>query len=67
MPISQKIINQKKQYIKTVIEKIRKGTAAQYEIENACDMIYWLHKWKIIDREESGRLADEISDTMEGV
>lgn len=64
--INQKTINTKKKFVNDVIEKIKKGTAAQYEIEKACDIIYWMYQWKVIDREESGRLADAISDAMEG-
>ena len=36
------------------------------EIDRACNIIEWLWKWKVIDREESGKLADMISDAMEG-
>lgn len=36
------------------------------ELNNACEMVHWLWKWKVIDREESGRLADLLSDAMEG-
>ena len=65
--INQKTIDAKKKFINDVIEKIKKGTAAQYEIDKACDTIYWMYQWKVIDREESGRLADAISDAMEGI
>lgn len=64
--INQKTIELKKNYIKNVIDKIKKGTATAPEVSKACDTIHWLWKWKVIDREESGRLADEISDAMEG-
>lgn len=66
MAISQKTIDNKLKFINGVIEKIRRGTATSYEIDKACDMISWLWKWKVIDREETGKLADAISDAMEG-
>ena len=66
MAIKQKTIDNKLKFINTVIEKIRRGTATMSEIDKACDTITWLWKWKVIDREESGRLADEISNAMEG-
>lgn len=66
MAISQKTIDNKLKFINGVIEKIWRGTATSYEIDKACDMITWLWKWKVIDREECGKLADAISDAMEG-
>lgn len=66
MKISQKTIDQKIKFVNGVIEKIKRGTASTLEIDKACDTITWLWKWKIIDREESGKLADRISDAMEG-
>lgn len=59
-------IEYKKNYINSVIKKIHNGSASMQEMDTACDMIYWLWKWKVIDREESGKLADLISDAMEG-
>lgn len=64
--ISQKTINSKKEFVFTVIEKIKKGTVTMNEIDRACNIIEWLWKWKVIDRDESGKLADMISDAMEG-
>ena len=64
--ISQKTINSKKEFVFTVIEKIKRGTVTMSEIDGACNIIEWLWKWKVIDREESGKLADMISDAMEG-
>lgn len=64
--VSQKTIDYKKKYIDTVISKVRRGSASMEELHNACEMIHWLWKWKVIDREESGKLADLISDAMEG-
>lgn len=64
--VSQKTIDYKKKYVYQVAEKVRRGTASMQEIATACDMITWLWKWKVIDREESGRLADIMSDAMEG-
>ena len=64
--VSQKTIDYKKKYIDTVISKIRRGSVSMEELNNACEMIHWLWKWKVIDREESGKLADMISDAMEG-
>jgi hypothetical protein len=66
MAISQKTIDTKIRFINGVIEKVKRGTATSYEIVKACDMIAWLWKWKVIDREETGKLADAISDAMEG-
>lgn len=66
MTIKQKTIDNKLKFINDVIEKIKRGTARMPEIDKACDTIHWLWKWKVIDREESGRLADRISDAMEG-
>ena len=66
MVIKQKTIDNKLKFINNVIEKIKRGTATMPEIDKACDTIAWLWKWKVIDREESGRLADRISDAMEG-
>lgn len=65
--INQKTIDNKLKFINNVIEKIKRGTATTSEIDRACDTISWLWKWKVIDREESGRLADAISDAMEGI
>jgi hypothetical protein len=65
--INQKTIDSKLKFINNVIEKIKRGTATTSEIDRACDTISWLWKWKVIDREESGRLADAISDAMEGI
>ena len=64
--ISQKTIDNKLKFINGVIERIRRGTATSCEIDKACDMISWLWKWKVIDREESCKLADRISDALEG-
>lgn len=64
--ISQKTINSKKEFVFTVIEKIKRGTVTMSEIDRACNIIEWLWKWKVIDRDESGKLADMISDAMEG-
>ena len=66
MNISQKTVDQKIKFVNGVIEKIKRGTASTFEINKACDTITWLWKWKVIDREESGKLADAISDAMEG-
>lgn len=66
MAIKQKTIDNKLKFINNVIEKIERGTATIPEIDKACDTITWLWKWKVIDREESGKLADRISDAMEG-
>ena len=66
MAIKQKTIDNKLKFINTIIEKIERGTATIPEIDKACDTIHWLWKWKVIDREESGRLADRISNAMEG-
>ena len=65
--INQKTIDNKLKFINNVVEKIKRGTATTSEIDRACDTISWLWKWKVIDREESGRLADAISDAMEGI
>lgn len=64
--ISQKTINSKKEFVFAVIEKIKRGTVTMSEIDRACNIIEWLWKWKVIDRDESGKLADMISDAMEG-
>ena len=64
--VSQKTIDTKIRFINNTIEKIKRGTAMTSEIDKACDMIHWLWKWKVIDREESGKLADRISDALEG-
>ena len=64
--ISQKTIDNKLKFINNVIEKIKRGTATISEIDKACDTIAWLWKWKVIDREECGKLADRISDAMKG-
>lgn len=64
--ISQKAIDKKLKFINYTIRRIRCGTASMSEIDKACNTIAWLWKWKVIDREECGRLADEISDAMEG-
>lgn len=64
--ISQKTIDYKLKYVNDVAAKVRRGSATFQEINNACEMVYWLWKWKVIDREESGRLADLLSDAMEG-
>ena len=66
MAIKQKTIDNKLKFINDVIKKIKRGTATMSEIDKACDTITWLWKWKVIDREETDRLADEISDAMEG-
>ena len=66
MAIKQKTIDNKLKFINNVIKKIRHCTATMSEIDKACDTISWLWKWKVIDREEADRLADEISDAMEG-
>ena len=64
--VSQKTIDTKIRFINGVIERINHGTATMSEIDKACDTIHWLWKWKVIDREESGKLADRISDALEG-
>lgn len=64
--ISQKTIDYKLKYVNTVAAKVRRGAASMQELNNACEMVAWLWKWKVIDREESGRLADLLSDAMEG-
>ena len=64
--VSQKAIYYKKKYVNDVVKKIYNGSASMNEISTACDMVTWLWKWKVIDREESGRLADLLSDAMEG-
>lgn len=64
--ISQKTIDYKKKYVNNIISKVRRGSASMEELNNACEMIHWLWKWEVIDREESGKLADLISDAMEG-
>jgi len=64
--ISQKTIDYKLKYVNDVAAKVRRGYATTQELNNACEMVYWLWKWKVIDREESGRLADLLSDAMEG-
>lgn len=56
----------KLKYVNQVADKVRKGYASMQELNNACEMVHWLWKWKVIDREESGRLADLLSDAMEG-
>ena len=66
MKISQKTIDQKIKYINVTVEKIKRGTASVPEIDKACDIVTWLWKWKVIDREECGKLADALSDAMEG-
>lgn len=63
---SSKNIEYKKKFINDTIKKIRRGTATSGDISTACNMIDWLWRWKVIDREESGKLADMISDAMEG-
>ena len=64
--VSQKTIDTKIKFINGVIERVKHGTATMSEIDKACNMISWLWKWKVIDREESGKLADRISDALEG-
>ena len=64
--VSQHAIDYKKKFINDTINKIRRGTASSTDVSTACNMIDWLWRWKVIDREESGRLADMISDAMEG-
>ena len=66
MNISQKTIDQKIKYINVTVEKIKRGTASVPEIDKACDIVTWLWKWKVIDRDECGKLADALSDAMEG-
>ena len=63
--VSQKTIDYKKKYVYQVAEKVRRGSASMQELNEACEMIHWLWKWKVIDREESGKLADMISDAMD--
>ena len=65
--VNQKTIDYKKKYINDVIKKVYRGSASMQELSTACDMITWLWKWKVIDREESGKLADMISDAMQGI
>lgn len=64
--VNQKTIDYKLKYVNQVADKVRKGYASMQELNNACEMVHWLWKWKVIDREESGRLADLLSDAMEG-
>jgi len=66
MKISQKTIDQKIKFINVTVEKIKRGTASIPEIDKACDIVTWLWKWKVIDRDECGKLADRISDAIEG-
>lgn len=66
MKISQKTIDQKIKFINVTVEKIKRGTASVPEIDKACDIVTWLWKWKVIDRDECGKLADALSDAMEG-
>ena len=66
MNISQKTIDQKIKFINVTVEKIKRGTASVPEIDKACDIVTWLWKWKVIDRDECGKLADALSDAMEG-
>lgn len=62
--ISQKAIDQKIKFVNNTIEKIKCGTACESEISKACDTVYWLWKWKCIDRKKSGELADAITDAL---
>lgn len=64
--VNQKTIDYKLKYVNQVADKVRRGSASMQELNNACEMVHWLWKWKVIDREESGRLADLLSDAMEG-
>lgn len=64
--ISQKTIDNKIKYVNITVEKIKRGTASIPEIDKACDIVTWLWKWKVIDRDECGKLADALSDAMEG-
>jgi hypothetical protein len=64
--ISQKTIDNKIKYVNNTVEKIKRGTASIPEIDKACDIVSWLWKWKVIDRDECGKLADMLSDAMEG-
>lgn len=64
--ISQKTIDNKIKYVNNTVEKIKRGTASIPEIDKACDIVTWLWKWKVIDRDECGKLADALSDAMEG-
>lgn len=64
--ISQKTIDNKIKYVNITVEKIKRGTASVPEIDKACDIVTWLWKWKVIDRDECGKLADALSDAMEG-
>ena len=64
--ISQKTIDNKIKYVNITVEKIKHGTASVPEIDKACDIVTWLWKWKVIDRDECGKLADALSDAMEG-
>jgi len=64
--ISQRTIDHKINFIKNVIQKIRRGTATMPEIDKACDTIHWLYQWKVIDTEKSCELAEEITNAMEG-
>jgi len=66
MNISQKTIDQKLKFINNTIEKIKRGTATTPEVDKACDIIYWLYKWNVIDRDKSCELAEKIADAMEG-
>lgn len=63
--ISQKTIDYKKNYVYQIVDKVKRGTATSAEISSACDAVYWLWKWKVIDRVESDKLADMLADAME--
>ena len=63
--ISQKTIDYKKNYVYQIVDKVKRGIATPAEISSACDTVYWLWKWKIIDKQESDMLADMLTDAME--
>lgn len=63
--ISQRTIDHKLNFINNVIQKIKNGTASMAEIDKACDTIYWLYQWKVIDRDKSCELAEKITKAME--
>jgi hypothetical protein len=63
--VSQRTIDYKKKYIENVVNRISRGLASSTEIATACDMVAWLWKWKVIDREECDQLADLLADAMD--
>lgn len=63
--INQKTVDRKKDYVYRIVDKVKRGIATSAEISSACDTVYWLWKWKVIDRAESDRLADMLTDAMD--